>query len=449
MSGDAQAGTAGYLLPDTIVVALRDDTNAPIPFAPLHVSIDAVLGQVTLVDALTRADGTARIVWRLGLVLGEQQLEVSSGVDAVVVPLEVRAEARSAPMRAIGGGEEVMCGVDAGGQLGCWAPLAATAHAPQWTTYPTDQRFVAMAMHRRDSGEWRGCAAATTGRVWCFEVNHDAAIEAINELAGNHPSIVSLATGSGAVDSDPPFCGLAADGSAWCWGDNRWGVLGDATLTSRTIVAAVATPVRFHQLAVGLYHACAAATDGVGWCWGRNDFSQVGKLPSSDPITAPVRRSGTLRFTAVAPVAPDASCGVVRDNGGVYCWGAKESTGIGPVTMSRIEQPSFDFPIFTAGAGRNNSIGVVDRASIVVGSTGESAWWGRLDPRVAGILSYAPRPFVHQLPLDRLAPGHASGLVCGTSAGSDTYLCGRMMTLTGYSSHQPHPGLAGFGMPRP
>jgi hypothetical protein len=117
--------------------------------------------------------------------------------------------------------------------------------------------------------------------------------------------------------------------------------------------------------------------------------------------------------------------------------------------MSRIDEPSFDFPIFTAGVGRDNSIGAIDRASVVVGSTGESGWWGRLDPRVAEILSYAPRPFVHQLPLARLIQGHTSGLVCGTSAGNDTYLCGRMMTLTGYPSHQSHPELAGFGMPQP
>jgi hypothetical protein len=352
-------------------------------------------------------------------------------------------------MRVIGGGEEVMCAVDAGGQLGCWSPLAATDHPPQWAPHLTETRFVSLALHRRLSGAWHGCAAATTGRVWCFTVGSDATIEQLGELTGDHPPIVSVSTGSGSASPTPSYCGLAGDGSAWCWGDNRWGVLGDGALSSRQVVAAVATPVRFTQLAVGTDHACATGSDGVGWCWGRNDSSQVGRLPSSIPVTTPAERTGTLRFAAVAPVAVNATCGVVRDNGGVYCWGAKGSAGIGPLAMSQIDDPSFSFPVFAAGAGRSNTIGASDQASVVVGSDGESSWWGRLDPGVAEVLAYAPRPFVHQLPLTRLVPGHASGLVCGTSVGNDTYLCGRVPTLTGYPSHQLHPDFSGFGMPQP
>ena len=449
LSGNAQATTAGYTLPDTIVVELRDHEGAPIPFAPIHASTTTLLGKVTLVDALTNANGTARLVWRLGLGVGEQQLQVSTGADVEVSPLAVTAEARSAALRALAGDEAVLCAIDMTGRLGCWRPLADPMHAPQWTPTDTPERFVALAVHRLLGGERRGCAAATTGRVWCFDVADDAIVRNLAELPGAHPSVVTVSTGRDDLASDPPFCGLTTDGSAVCWGGNTWGALGDGTETSRDVVAAVASVLKFTQLAVGSYHACASAVDGVGWCWGRNDFSQVGIAPSAIPASTPIRRSGLLRFESLVPVPGMATCGVVRDNGGVYCWGAKEATGIGIVNMNTVEEPSFSFPGFAVGSGRGNMLAAVDRSAVVLGTDGESAWWGRLEPGVEQVQAYSPRLFVHRVPLATLSTGHHGNLLCGTVAGSNAYLCGRMMTLTGYPSHQLHPEFAGFGMPQP
>jgi hypothetical protein len=207
--------------------------------------------------------------------------------------------------------------------------------------------------------------------------------------------------------------------------------------------------MRFSQVAAGSYHVCGAGVDGVGWCWGRNDSSQVGTLPIALPSTSPVRRTGILRFQAVVPVPGHATCGVAIQNGGVYCWGAKESTGIGAATMALIGGPSFHTPIFATGSGRDNMVRAVDGATVVLGSDGESSWWGRLEPGVEEVRAYAPRPLIHQLQLQALTASHLGGLLCGTVAGSMTYLCGRMMTLTGYPTHQLHPDFAGFGMPLP
>lgn len=449
LSGNAQATTAGYLLADTIVVELRDDDNIPIAFAPIHASVDAMLAHVTQVDALTRADGTARLVWRLGLTVGEQKLVLTTGTDAEVLPLEVTAESRSQPMRAIAGDDQVLCSLDSIGQLGCWQPLDQVDHAPRWTAHATTERFVTLAVHRLITGARRGCAAAVSGRVWCFDVNPDASITALAELEGSHAPVVSISTGSGLLAKDPPFCGLTSEGSAVCWGGNDWGALGDGTETSRQSVTAVATTTPFSRIAVGSYHACATGLDGLGWCWGRNDMSQVGVTASAIPATVPIRRSGLLRFAEVYPITGDATCGVVRDNGGVYCWGAKESAGIGASAMALIEEPSFSFPVFAAGAGRANTVAAVDRAAVVLGGDGESSWWGRLEPGVDEVLAFGPRPFLHQLALGELVRGNIGGLLCGTFRGSTTLLCGRMMTLTGYFSHQSHPEFAGFGMPEP
>ena len=208
VSGEGQATTAGYQLADTVVVRLLDEDNTPIGFAPIHASTEAMLADVIQVDALTRADGTARIVWRLGLSVGPQQLIVSSGVDALVTPIEVHAESRSQPMRALAGDESVLCAIDLSGQLGCWNPLADAEHAPRWTPHATSERFVALAIHRLSGGERRGCAASVAGRMWCFDVSSDASVSNLVEIPGNPGSGAQVFTASGELDSDPPFCAL-------------------------------------------------------------------------------------------------------------------------------------------------------------------------------------------------------------------------------------------------
>ena len=64
-------------------------------------------------------------------------------------------------------------------------------------------------------------------------------------------------------------CGLEADGTAWCWGLNDKGQLGDGTTTVRTTPTRVATSAKFTTIASGYAHTCALTIDGSAWCWGQ------------------------------------------------------------------------------------------------------------------------------------------------------------------------------------
>lgn len=71
-------------------------------------------------------------------------------------------------------------------------------------------------------------------------------------------------------------CGLTTAGTAWCWGNNGSGRLGDATTTQRTAPTAVAGGAAFTALSAGSEHTCARSTAGSAICWGRNAEGQVG-----------------------------------------------------------------------------------------------------------------------------------------------------------------------------
>ena len=61
-----------------------------------------------------------------------------------------------------------------------------------------------------------------------------------------------------------------------CWGDNRWGELGDGTTTERREPVAVKRlKGDIEQIVAGQHHTCAIV-DGGARCWGHGSYGQLG-----------------------------------------------------------------------------------------------------------------------------------------------------------------------------
>jgi alpha-tubulin suppressor-like RCC1 family protein len=84
------------------------------------------------------------------------------------------------------------------------------------------------------------------------------------------PVFVSLAVGSFHA------CALTGDGSAYCWGNNQFGQLGDSTTVSRTDPTRVVGGMKFKSIAAGVAHTCGITTDGSVACWGLNLAGELG-----------------------------------------------------------------------------------------------------------------------------------------------------------------------------
>jgi alpha-tubulin suppressor-like RCC1 family protein len=81
-------------------------------------------------------------------------------------------------------------------------------------------------------------------------------------------------------------CARRSDGSAWCWGNDRYGELGDGTTGDSTthlrlkavrVVRSAGAFTGVRKLDGGEYHTCALRTDRSVWCWGDNAFGQLGR----------------------------------------------------------------------------------------------------------------------------------------------------------------------------
>jgi serine/threonine-protein kinase len=71
-------------------------------------------------------------------------------------------------------------------------------------------------------------------------------------------------------------CGVATTGRLYCWGDNRFGQLGDGTTTQRVVPVRVDVDESIEEVSAGWHHTCAVAVSGVTYCWGANDHGQLG-----------------------------------------------------------------------------------------------------------------------------------------------------------------------------
>ena len=70
----------------------------------------------------------------------------------------------------------------------------------------------------------------------------------------------------------------------WCWGDNRYGQLGDGTLSDRSGAVMVLGLASVLTVEAGAQHTCAVRRDGAVLCWGRNHLGQLGDGTTSDRV---------------------------------------------------------------------------------------------------------------------------------------------------------------------
>ena len=113
-------------------------------------------------------------------------------------------------------------------------------------------------------------------------------------------------------------CAVLADGSVRCWGDNRYGVLGDGTAEVRSTPVTVNGLDDVVQVSVGSMDTCALRRDGTVRCWGANQHGECGD-GSRTPRPTPVEVGG-LRDVVEISLGLSTSCALLRD-GTVRCWG--------------------------------------------------------------------------------------------------------------------------------
>jgi hypothetical protein len=116
------------------------------------------------------------------------------------------------------------------------------------------------------------------------------------------------------------FCGIAYDDTAFCWGDNEFGQVGDGSTTNRLAPVPIASSARFVDISPSDVSTCGITTTGSALCWGRRFIPGPG-IPAG-PIVAPLAVPGDLSFQSISLAGPHACA--IHTGGGIYCWAAND-----------------------------------------------------------------------------------------------------------------------------
>jgi len=79
---------------------------------------------------------------------------------------------------------------------------------------------------------------------------------------------------SGVSAGDKHSLATKVDGTAWAWGNNGHGQLGDGTSTTRTTPVQVSGLTDVAAVSAGEVHSLAVRGDGTVWAWGSNTYGQ-------------------------------------------------------------------------------------------------------------------------------------------------------------------------------
>ena len=118
---------------------------------------------------------------------------------------------------------------------------------------------------------------------------------------------------------------VTSGGTAWAWGYNGFGQLGDGTTVSQSI------PVRVSALSGvvgtngGEWHSLFLKNDGTAWACGRNDHRQLGN--TSAGASAPVQVKGLVAIVGID--AGNSHNLALMPDGKLYAWGSYQYGQIG------------------------------------------------------------------------------------------------------------------------
>ena len=230
-----------------------------------------------------------------------------------------------------GGGHS--CAVTAAGKLYCWGRNVNGQTGDGEGGPETQDRYRPVAVKGLPSpvahvalGYQHSCALLTDGAVYCWGQNYngqlgqgEAGYEVTFSVAplrviGLEGLVRQLVVGGN------HGCVLLEGGGISCWGDNRQGQLGDGGDIERALpvpVLGLLEPAVL--LAAGGRHTCAVMESGIVNCWGENKFGQIGD-GSLIARFQPSPVGGISRDVAALALGQSHTCALFR-SGIVDCWG--------------------------------------------------------------------------------------------------------------------------------
>lgn len=251
---------------------------------------------------------------------------------------------------------------------------------------------ITLALASVSTGGAHTCGLTAVGAAYCWGRGESG------QLGASPPTVCPLPSETGTINfpcslaplavqggltftqldgGEAHTCALTADGSAYCWGKNNAGQLGNGTTTNSSVPVLVSGGIRFASLDVGVLHTCGVTSGGTTYCWGANGRGQLGDgTTTNSPVPVGVSGGLTLQSVTAGGYAFGHTCGLTS-GGAAFCWGSNDRAQLGTGTSDLNAHPA---PAPVAG-GRTFTALTVGLGSHTCGltSSGAAYCWGAND----------------------------------------------------------------------
>jgi alpha-tubulin suppressor-like RCC1 family protein len=434
VSGDAQTDTVRATLAAPFVVRVSDAYANPVAGVAVAFTATGAGAAISVASSTTDTLGQAAVALTLGDSAGAYGAQAS--VPTTQVPsVSFSATAMWPPFRAavVSVGSQHACAITATSTAYCWGRNSSGAVGDGTTT----DRLVPVAVHLPlafdaiSAGADFSCGVAG-GSAYCWGYNTQSELGDGTVATRAVPARVAGGLVARSVTAGSAHaCLLTTSNDAYCWGLTVFGQVGDGTTGTNQFTRSQPVPVvvgvKFASIAAGGYHTCGIATNGTAYCWGRNTAGALGDGTTTDRL-APVPVSGGLTFTSI-DAGLDFTCALTA-SGAAYCWGVNNlgQLGVGNTTSQLA-------PTAVAGGLTFSRIAVGLDHACGIASGGHVYCWGNDVAGGAGVPSnlpiIAPRPvrFPSTLTFVGIAAGEVNS--CAITSDATTYCWG--LNLAGAS----------------
>ncbi len=234
------------------------------------------------------------------------------------------------------------------------------------------------------------CAIKSGGAAYCWGYGAQGQLGNGTTSSSSTPTGVSGSLSFSTISASATYptatqyvmgeaCAIAASGTAYCWGSDQFGQLGNGLSSASSVPTTVSGGLVLSSVSVGEDHACGVTTTGSGYCWGRNYYGQLGNgtKTGDGSNSSPVQVSGSLAFSSISSGASN-TCGITA-NGAAYCWGEGEHGELGNGTTlppGGFSSSGQSTPVAVTGGFTFRSVSAASGYACGVTTANDAYCWG-------------------------------------------------------------------------